>query len=47
MVRVGFWTLIVAIGIGFADEGTARVMAWGAVTTIVIGAAYELLRKAD
>jgi hypothetical protein len=45
MLRVGLWTLVAAVGIGFADEETARVIAWGAVAVIVVGAAYELIRN--
>ena len=45
MVRVGLWTLVAAVGIGLADQETARVIAWGAVTVIILGAAYELIRN--
>lgn len=47
MIRVGLWTLVAAVGIGFGDEETARVIAWGAVTIIVLGAAYGLIRSFD
>ena len=47
MIRVGLWTLVAAVGIGLADEETAKVIAWGAVTVIALGAAYRLMRNVD
>jgi hypothetical protein len=45
MVRVGLWTLIAAVGIGLADEETARVIAWGAVSVILLGVAFRVVRN--